>query len=73
MNNFEFIKTKFNQQNRNFKGKERIENTRINHSFPNKFINLNLEGIQRRAKFLELITSDFLLSKENTNKKFIFE
>lgn len=46
MNNFEFIKTKFNQQNRNFKGKERIENTRINHSFPNKFINLNLEGIQ---------------------------
>lgn len=73
MNNFvfEFIKTKFNQQNRNFKRKERIENTRINHSFPNKFINLNLEGIQRRAKFLELITSDFLLSKENTNKKFI--
>lgn len=46
MNNLEFIKTKFNQQNRNFKGKERIENTRINHSFPNKFINLNLEGIQ---------------------------
>lgn len=51
------------------KKKERIENTGINHSFPNKFINLILEGIHRRAKFLELITSDFLLSKENTKKK----
>lgn len=72
MNNFEFIKTKFNQQNRNFKRKDR-EYT--NKSFFPKQIyqSKSRRNPIRRAKFLELITSDFLLSKENTNKKFIFE